>query len=139
MQWRRDGGSRLLQTPHPHLSKSLLGEAKQVGEMGNGNASLGRHGEWAAGCEAPAPARPRARALPSVTMSCSLLALARLVTLLRAGRIPQRSVLWAKGEQPWLLGVTLVYLAASHPTLAFPAPLLLWLPKGHCVFTPELP
>jgi hypothetical protein len=65
--------------------------------MRNGNASLGRREEWAAGCEAPAPVRPRARALPELTMSCSLRAGARLVTLLRAGRIPQRSVLWAEG------------------------------------------
>lgn len=64
--------------------------------MRNGNASLGRREEWAAGCEAPAPVRPRARALPALTVSCSLRAGARLVTLLRAGRIPQRSVLWAE-------------------------------------------
>lgn len=93
--------------------------------MRNGNASLGRHREWAAGCEAPAPVRPRARALPALTMSCSLLVLARLVTLLRAGRIPQRSVLWKEGEQRWLLGVTLVYLAAS---------LLTYLPSSYFGF-----
>lgn len=123
--------------PPPSLSKSLLGEGKQVGEMRNGNASLGRHREWAAGYEAPAPVRPRARALPVLMMSCLLLAPARLVTLLLAGRIPQRSVHWTEGEQRWHIGVTLVYLAASHlPSLPpscfdFPKDIVsspLWLP-----------
>lgn len=69
MQGRGEGSSELLQTSPPRLSKSLSGEGKQVGEMRNGNASLGRHREWAAGYEAPAPVRPRTRALPALPMS----------------------------------------------------------------------
>lgn len=94
------------------------------GGMRNGNESLGRREEWAAGCEAPAPVRPRARALPALMMSCSLRAGPRLVTLLRAGRIPQRSVLWAEGGttlasrgDPSLLPATSLTFPAPHPTL----------------------